>query len=221
MRHLAGKAKKGSTNKKKSIPSKRKDNSIPQRDKDIKVEGQENRKGKIAHSYPTTTSKGQPIRTPFAGGGMVTFRFSKKSYAANEKDAVRLLKYYKRHLSTFQVVKAWHVKGQIKNTPSNGGVYKDRQKSQGWAKGRSKVVGYSTGRSPSTINIQTLNFLVRETQASVKAAISGNKGDYGQNLGILYKPTSFGVRGSKMEFELNLFFDAKGLKYFKSQQRLL
>lgn len=216
LRRLAKAKKKVSDPKKKSDAS----DSIPQRNTDIKITGSENHKGKLAHSYPTTTSKGQKLSTPFAGGGMVSFRFKKKSYLANEKDAVRLLNYYKRYLSTYQVVKAWFVKGQIKNTLSNGGVYKNRTKTQGWA-GKSKVVGYSTGKGPNAINARMLNFLVRETQASVKAAVSGSKGEYGQNLAIIYKPASFSVRGSRMEFEVNIFFDAKGLAYFKRQTQLV
>lgn len=192
---------------------------IPVRDKDIKISGKSNKKGKIAHTYPTETSKGHRLQTPFAGGGMVTFRFNKKSYEANEKDAVRLLNFYKKYLSTWQVVKAWYAKGSIRNTLSNGGVYKDRRKTQGWA-GRGKVVGYSTGKGPNAIHARMLNQQVRETQISVRAAVSGSKGEYGQNLAIIYKPAPFSARGSPAEFEINIFFNAKGLRYYRSQQGL-
>lgn len=215
------------TNKKGKLPPKKakkskkapkpKTPSIPIREDDVKVAGKENRRGKISHTYPTHTSKGAPLRTPFAGGGMVTFRFSKKTYEANEKDAVRLLQFYKKHLSTWQVVKAWYAKGAIKNTPFNGGIFKDRKKRQGWA-GRGKVVGYSTGLGPHTIHARMVNRQVRETQVSVRAAISGSKGEYGQNLAIIYKPAPFTLRGSPNEFEVNVFFTAKGMRFYRSQQ---
>lgn len=150
---------------------------------------------------------------------MVTFRFSKSSYAPNERDAVKLLNFYRRHLSTWQVVKAWYAKGAIRNTVMNGGVYKDRSKTQGWA-GRGKVVGYSTGKGPNVIHARMLNHLIRETQASVKAAISGSKGEYGQNLAVIYKPAPFSARGSPYEFEVNVFFTKKGLDWYKRQQGL-
>lgn len=142
---------------------------------------------------------------------MVTFRFSKKSYEANERDAIRVLQYYKKYLTTFQVVKAWTAKGAIQP---------GKRKTYGWAKGKNKVVGYSLGKGPNQINARMLNFMVRETQASVNAALTNSRSQYGQNLAVIYKPASFTTNGSKMEFEVNIFFDAKGLTFYKKQQRL-
>lgn len=146
---------------------------------------------------------------------MVTFKFGKKSYEANERDALRVLKFYARDLVTWQVVKAWRAKGPIKNTPG-----RDRRASQGWA-GRGKVVGYSTGKTPSQINAATLNAQIRQTQESVRVAVSGLRGEYKSNMAVLLKPASFTARGSPSEFQLNVFFDARGLNKFKRQQGLL
>ena len=145
---------------------------------------------------------------------MVTFKFTKKSYEANERDAVRLLNYYRHWFVTWQVVKAWRVKGKIKNTPGQ-----DRRRSQGFA-GPGKVVGYSTGKSPNQINALMLNHQIRETQQSVKVALTGVRSIYGQNLAVLYEPTSFSARGSKSEFFLNLFFTKDGLIAYERQRRL-
>lgn len=214
---LPAKAPKPASKERKS--SKRTD-IIPQRESDIKSKPKPaNAKGSIEHEFPSKTKRGHELRSPFAGGGMVTFHFSKKSYFANEKDALRVLLFYKKHIRTWQVAKAWYAKG-IKNTLSNGGVYKNRKQTQGWA-GRNKVVGYSTGKGPGFISAKGINFLLRETQASVKAAITGRKGDYGQNLAIIFKPAPFKSTGSKMSFAINIFLDAKGLKFYKDQQRLL
>ena len=175
----------------------------------------------MAHSYPSTRKVGKkivPLKTPLAGGGMVTFTFRKKDYKANERDAVRLLSFYKKHMMTWQAVKAWRAKG-IVNTTSNGGVYKDRHKTQGWA-GSGKVVGYSTGQGPNRISPEWVNRQIRETQASVKAAVSGSKGEYSTNLAIIYKPAPFGTKGSASEFMINVFFDRRGLAFYEKQRRL-
>lgn len=196
--------------------------SIPISEKSVDVKEKKNFKGKLSHSYPTETKRGKKLTSPLSGGGMVTFFFKKKSYEQNEKDAVRLLKFYRKHIMTYQVVKAWHHKGTIKNQVDSrtGAIIIKRKKTQGWA-GKNKIVGYSTGRTPNQINTATINYLVRETQISVKAALAGMKQQYGKSVAILFKPASFTERGSRFEFAINIFFDAKGLQFFKQQNRLV
>lgn len=205
--------------KPKKAASKKPPNQIPTERPNKPVPEKMNRVGRVSHEFPTESTRGDKLRTPFAGGGMVTFRFSNKTYSANERAALRLLNYWKKQVKTWQVVKPWYAKGNIRNTSANGGVFKDRKKRQGFA-GKGKVVGYSQGFGPNQINQGSLNFAIRQTQASVKSAISGQKGHYKENLGLIYKPAGFTTRDSKMSFELNLFFDASGLQAFKRQAKL-
>lgn len=169
-----------------------------------------NFRGKLTRQYPTESRKGRKLQSTFAGGGMVTFTFNNKDYYTNEQNALKLLKFYRRHIVTWQVVKAWYAKGAIKRTP------KERYR----LAGKNKVVGYSKGFGPQRINAAQINYAVRQTQASVKSALSGQVGQYKSNLAVIYKPAGFTSKDSKVGFKINLFFTQAGLNAWKKQSKL-
>lgn len=136
--------------------------------------------------------KTKHIGGKYSGGGKVTFRLSAKSFAANQKEAVKILNHYKNAIGIWQVAKAWKYRGN-------------------------KYVGYSPSQKRTMRSNRHVNDMVIMTALNVQRRVTGRDFEYKvTNISSAITPAPFEDRGSKFEFELIIYFTGDSEQSFQS-----